>query len=108
MERVALWIDPHWNNEYGRYGLQVFDARGGYKLDKADKTQIYYKDKNLVKVKLVRSGPRLAVYFNGTKMTEDAVLGESTLWNFFGFGLSSAPNADPSDEFYVSNIRLSK
>ena len=108
MERVALWIDPHWNNEYGRYGLQVFDARGGYKLDKADKTQIYYKDKNLVKVKLVRNGNQLAVYFNGTKMTEDAVLGENTRWNFFGFGLSSAPNADPSDEFYVSNIRLTK
>ena len=108
MERVALWIDPHWNNEFGRYGLQVFDARGGYKLDKADKTQIYYKDKNVVKVKLVRRGSQLSVYFNGTKMTEDAVMGENTRWNFFGFGLSSAPNADPSDEFYVSNIRLSK
>ena len=66
MERVALWIDPHWNNEYGRYGLQVFDARGGYKLDKADKTQIYYRNKNLVKVKLVRQGSLLTVYFNGT------------------------------------------
>ncbi|MBX7054991.1 MAG: hypothetical protein K1X36_08560 [Pyrinomonadaceae bacterium] len=108
MERVALWIDPYWNGEMGRYGLQVFDARGGYKLDKTDKTAIYYKDKNSVKVKLVRSGSRLAVYFNGTKMTEDAVLGESTLWNFFGFGVSSAPNAEPGDEFYVTNIRLTK
>mgnify|MGYP001611254542 CR=1 FL=1 len=108
MERVALWIDPHWNNEHGRYGLQVFDARGGYKLDKADKTQIYYKNKNLVKVKLVRNGAMLAVYFNGTKMTEDAVLSETIRWNFFGFGLSNAPNADQGDEFYLSNIRLSK
>ena len=41
-------------------------------------------------------------------MTEDALLGENTMWNFFGFGLSSAPNADPSDEFYVTNIRLTK
>lgn len=108
MERVALWIDPHWNNEYGRYGLQVFDARGGYKLDKADKTQIYYKDKNSVKVKLVRTGSQLSIYFNGTKMTEDAVLSETTGWNFFGFGVSSAPNAEPGDEFYVTNIRLTK
>ncbi len=107
MERVALWIDPHWNNEHGRYGLQVFDARGGFKLDKADKTQIFYKDKNLVKVKLIRSGPKLSVYFNGTKMTDDAVMSETTRWNFFGFGLSSAPNAEQGDEFYVSNIRLS-
>ncbi len=108
MERVALWIDPYWNNENGRYGLQVFDARGGFKLDRADKTQIYYKDKNLVKVKLVRQGSLLSIYFNGTKMTEDAVMGEGTRWNFFGFGLSSAPNADQGDEFYLSNIRLSK
>ncbi len=108
MERVALWIDPYWNNENGRYGLQVFDARGGYKLDKAEKTQLYYKDKNLVKVKLVRQGSLLTTYFNGTKMIEDAVLSENIRWNFFGFGLSSAPNADPGDEFYVSNIRLSK
>lgn len=108
MERVALWIDPHWNNENGRYGLQVFDARGGYKLDKADKTQIFYKNKNLVKVKLVRQGSLLTVYFNGSKMMEDAVLSENTRWNFFGFGLSNAPNAEQGDEFYVSNIRLSK
>ncbi len=108
MERVALWIDPHWNNEQGRYGLQVFDARGGYKLDKADKTKIFYKDRNFVKVKLVRQGSLLSIYFNGTKMTEDAVLSENIRWNFFGFGLDNAPNADPSDEFYVSNIRLTK
>ncbi|MBK9165805.1 MAG: hypothetical protein IPM21_18225 [Acidobacteria bacterium] len=108
MERVALWIDPHWNNEHGRYGLQVFDARGGYKLDKADKTKIYFKDKNLVKVKLVRQGSLLSIFFNGTKMSEDAVLSENIRWNFFGFGVDNAPNADPSDEFYVSNIRLSK
>ena len=108
MERVALWIDPHWNNEMGRYGVQAFDARGGYKFDKSDKTAIYFKDKNNVKVKLVRNGSRLAVYFNGTKMTEDALLGENTMWNFFGFGLSSAPNAEPSDEFYITNIRLTK
>lgn len=108
MERVALWIDPHWNNEHGRYGLQVFDARGGYKLDKADKTQIFYKNKNLVKVKLVRQGSTLTVYFNGTKMSEDTVLSENIRWNFFGFGLSNAPNAEPGDEFYVSNIRLTK
>jgi hypothetical protein len=107
MERVALWIDPHWNNENGRYGLQVFDARGGYKLDKSDKTQIYYKNKNLVKVKLVRQGSLLTVYFNGTKMTEDVVLSETIRWNFFGFGLSNAPNAEQGDEFYLSNIRLS-
>ena len=107
MERVALWIHPHWNNEFGRYGLQVFDARGGYKLDKTDKTKIYYKDKNSVKVKLVRQGSQLAIYFNGTKMTEDAVLSENTRWNFLG-SANSAPNAEPGDEFYVSNIRLSK
>ena len=108
MERVALWIDPHWNNEYGRYGLQAFDSRGGYKLDKADKTQIYYKNKDLVKVKLVRTGSLLTVYFNGTKITEDAVMNETTRWNFFGFGLSNAPNAEQGDEFYVNNIRLSQ
>ncbi len=108
MERVALWIDPHWNNEHGRYGLQVFDNRGGYKLDKADKTQIFYKNKNLVKVKLVRQGSLLTVYFNGSKMMEDVVLSETTRWNFFGFGLSNAPNAEQGDEFYLSNIRLSK
>ncbi len=108
MERVALWIDPHWNNEHGRYGFQVFDARGGYKFDKADKTQIFYKNKNLVKVKLVRQGSLLTVHFNGTKMMEDAVLSETIQWNFFGFGLSNAPNADQDDEFYLSNIKLSK
>jgi hypothetical protein len=108
MERVALWIDPHWNNEHGRYGLQVFDARGGYKLDKADKTQIFYKNKNLVKVKLVRQGSLLTVYFNGSKMTEDAVMSEMIRWNFFGFDLSNAPNAEQGDEFYLSNISLSK
>ena len=88
--------------------MQVFDNRGGYKLDKADKTQIYYKNKNLVKVKLVRQGSLLTVYFNGTKMTEDAVMSENTRWNFFGFGLSNAPNAEQGDEFYVRNIRLTK
>lgn len=108
MERIALWIDPHWNNEHGRYGLQIFDARGGYKLDKTDKTQIFYKNKNLVKVKLVRQGSLLTIYFNGSKMSEDAVLSETTRWNFFGFGLSNAPNAEQSDEFYLSNVRLSK
>ena len=41
-------------------------------------------------------------------MTEDAVLSENIRWNFFGFGVDNAPNADPSDEFYVSNIRLTK
>ena len=41
-------------------------------------------------------------------MTEDAVMSENTRWNFFGFGLSNAPNAEQGDEFYVSNIRLTK
>ncbi len=108
MERVALWIDPHWNNENSRFGLQVFDNRGGYVLDKTDKTQMFYRNKNRVKVKLVRKSSMLTVYFNGTKMMEEAVMGENIRWNFFGFGLSNAPNAEPGDEFYVSNIRLSK
>jgi hypothetical protein len=108
MERIALWIDPHWNNENSRYGLQVFDNRGGYVLDKTDKTQMFYRNKNRVKVKLVRKGSFLTVYFNGTKMMEEAVMGENIRWNFFGFGVSDAPNAEQGDEFYVSNIRLSK
>ncbi len=108
MERVALWIDPHWNNENSRYGLQVFDNRGGYVLDKTDKTQLFFRNKNRVKVKFVRQGSRLTIYFNGTKMMEEAVMGENIRWNFFGFGLSNAPNAEAGDEFYVSNIRLSK
>ncbi len=109
MDRVALWIDPHWNDENGRYGLQVFDARGGQQFDTAEKTQIFYKNKNLVKVKLVRQGAMLTVYFNGTKITEDVVrLSENIRWNFFGFGVDNAPNAEQGDEFYVSNIRLTK
>lgn len=107
MERVAIWIDPYWN-DYGRYGIDVFDSRGGYLIKKSDKTSIFFKDKNRVRVKLVRQGARLTLYFNDTKITEEAVMSENIRWNFFGFGLSNAPNADQSDEFYVSNIRLIK
>jgi hypothetical protein len=108
MERVALWIDPHWNSEQSHYGLQVFDNRGGYILNKSDKTKMFYRNKNRVKVKLVRNGSMLTIYFNGTKMMEEAVLSENIRWNFFGFGVNNAPNAEQGDEFYVSNIRLTK
>ncbi len=107
MPRVAIWIDPYWN-DFGRYGLQVFDARGGYVRDRTEKTPIFFREKNSIRVKLVRKGQMLSVYFNDVKMFDDAVLGEETRWNFFGFGLTDAPNALPGDEFYVGNIRLSR
>lgn len=107
MDRIAIWFDPHWNNG-GRYGFQVYDNRGGFVRDKADKTDIFFKDKNRVKVKLVRQGTSLSIYFNDHKMLEETnILKEEIRWNFFGFGLSEASNADPKDEFFVSNIRLS-
>lgn len=108
MERVAIWIDPHWNNEQSQFGFQVFDNRGGYITNKSDKTKLFYRDRNLVKVKLVRKGSTLSVYFNDSKMFEELVLNENIRWNFFGFGLSNAPNANPGDEFYLSNISLTK
>jgi len=108
MERVALWIDPHWNGEQSRFGLEVFDARGGYVTNKTDKTKMFYRDRNRVRVKFVRKGALLTLYFNDTKMMEEPVMGENIRWNFFGFGVDNAPNAEAGDEFYVSNIHLSK
>ena len=108
MERVSIWIDPHWNNEQSQYGFQVFDNRGGYITNKSNKTKLFYRDRNMVKVKLVRKGSSLTVYFNDTKMFEELVLNENISWNFFGFGLSNAPNAEKGDEFYLSNISLTK
>lgn len=107
MERIALWIDPYWN-DYGRFGIEVFDSRGGYLSRKAEKTPIFYKEKNLVHVKLVRKGSLLTIYFNDQKMMEEPVMDENVRWNFFGFTLNGGANADPADEFYLSNIRLTK
>lgn len=107
MERVELWIDPHWNNN-GYFGLEVYDAAGGFLKNKRDKTPIFFKDKNKVRVKIVRNGSMLSLYFNDTRVMEEAVLGENIRWNFFGFGLTNAPNAEADDEFYLSNIRLLK
>lgn len=107
MERAELWIDPYWNS-YGYFGMETYDARGGFLKNKKDKTPIFYKDKNKVRVKLVRNGSMLTVYFNNTKVMEEAFLGENIRWNFLGFGLTNAPNADEKDEFYLSNISLSK
>jgi hypothetical protein len=109
MERICLWIDPHWNNNDSQYGLQVFDKQGGYLMKKSDKTPLFFKYKNSVHVRLVREGASLSVYFNNTKVLQEAsVMSENIRWNFFGCGLNDAPNADDGDEFYISNIRLSR
>lgn len=109
MNRIEIWLDPHWNSS-GRYGLQIFDARGGYIKDISDKTSAFFRDNNRVHVKIVREGARIQVYFNNEKAKEDPKinLDENIRWNFFGFGLSNASNADVNDEFYLSNIRLIK
>ncbi|NJM52488.1 MAG: hypothetical protein HC846_03280 [Blastocatellia bacterium] len=66
MERVAIWIYPYWN-DFGRYGVDVFDNRGGYLTKKADKTSIFFKDKNRVKVKVVRKGAMLTLFLTAQK-----------------------------------------
>jgi hypothetical protein len=108
MERICLAIDPHWNDA-SRYGMQVFDKRGGYLYDKSNTTNIFYKDRNEVHVKLKREGTKLRVYFNEEQVTElpDA-LKEDIRWNFIGFGLRRGTNALPDDEFYIGNISLTK
>jgi hypothetical protein len=107
MERIALIIDPYWN-DFGQYQFEVFDSRGGYLKRKSDKTPLFFRDKNKVKVKMIRKGALLTIYFNDTKMIEESVLNENVRWNFFGFGLGNAPNAEKTDEFYLTNIRLIK
>lgn len=109
MNRIVIWLDPHWNST-GRYGLEIYDARGGYIKDISDKTSAFYKETNRVRVKIVRDGSRISVYFNDEKSKEDPKinLDENIRWNFFGFGLSNANNAHQDDEFYLSNIRLTK
>lgn len=105
MERVAISIDPYWN-DYGRWTLQVFDARGGFLANKSDKTPLFFRDRNTVSVRIVRNGASMTVYFNDKQVIQESVLGENIRWNFIGFGLSNAPNAEPGDEFSIGNIRL--
>lgn len=106
MERICLWLDPYWNNT-GRSGIQVFDSRGGYIYDKNDKATQFYKEKNNVHVKLIRKNTQLTVYFNNDQVwvLPDAMK-ENTRWNFFGFGLTNAPNAAPGDEILIGNVVL--
>jgi hypothetical protein len=106
MERICLWMDPHWNSN-GRSGMQVFDSRGGFLFDKSNKATQFFKDKNQVNVKMVRQDARLTVYFNGDQVWDlpDAMQA-NIRWNFFGCGLGNAPNADPADEFYITNLQL--
>jgi hypothetical protein len=106
MNRICLWMDPHWNNN-GRSGMQVFDSRGGFLFDKSNKATQFFKDKNQVAVKMVRQGARLTVYFNGEQVWDlPNAMPPNIRWNFFGCGLGNAPNADPADEFYVTNLQL--
>lgn len=108
MPRLMLWIDPHWNNENGRWGIDLFDARGGYAYRKSDKTQIWFKDKNSIKVKITRNGAALGIYFNDKLVvSEPGIMTETVRWNFFGFGLTEAPNALKGDQFYLGNIKVS-
>jgi hypothetical protein len=109
MNRIEIWLDPHWNYT-GRYGLTRYDNRGGYLKDISDKTSAFYKEANLVRVKIVRDGARIRVYLNDKATLEDPkiALDENIRWNFFGFGLWGGDNAEKLDEFYVSNIRLTK
>jgi hypothetical protein len=105
MERICLWIDPHWN-DIGHYGIQVFDKRGGFLRKDAFTAAQFHKERNVVQVKLVRRGATLRVYFNGDLVNELAEMQANIRWNFIGFGLGNDANADPADEFYLSNIRL--
>lgn len=106
MDRVCLWLDPYWNSD-GRSGIQVFDNRGGYLYDKSNKATQFYKERNQVHVKLVRNKAQLTVYFNDEQVWDlpDA-LKETVRWNFFGFGLTNAPNAAPADELFIGNVVL--
>lgn len=105
MRRVALTLDPYWN-DFGQWTLQVFDSRGGFLSSKSDKTPIFYRDRNSVGVRIVRDGALMTVYFNGTKVIEQSVLGEGIRWNFIGFGLSGSASAEAADEISIGNIRL--
>jgi hypothetical protein len=106
MDRVCLWLDPHWNSN-GRSGIQVFDNRGGYLYDKNSKATQFFKDRNQVHVKLVRNKTQLTIYFNDEQVWDvPDPLKENIRWNFFGFGLTNAPNAAPGDEFYIGNVVL--
>lgn len=109
MNRIEVWLDPHWNST-GRYGLTRYDNRGGYLKDISDKTSVFYKESNVVHVKIVREGSRLRVFLNDKETKEDPkiTLDDHIRWNFFGFGLSGGANAERLDEFYLSNIRLTK
>lgn len=106
MPRLQLWIDPHWNGN-GRWGIDLFDARGGYVYRKSDKTDIWFKDKNNIRVRITRDGGALGIYFNDKLVvSEPGIMTENVRWNFFGFGLTEAPNAAESDRFYLGNVRV--
>ncbi len=107
MERICLWIDPHWN-DIGHYGLELFDKNGGYLSKKSFTAAQFHKQRNVVQVKLVRQGVKLLVYFNGDLVNELADMQANIRWNFIGFGLSNAANAEPADEFYLTNIQLTE
>jgi hypothetical protein len=109
MNRIELWLDPHWNSA-GRYGFTRYNNRGGYIKEISDKTSAFYKQDNRVRVKIVRDGARMTVYLNDKTTLQDPkiALDENIRWNFFGFGLWGGGNADAMDEFYLSNIRLTK
>jgi hypothetical protein len=60
-----------------------------------------------VHVKLVRNKTQLTIYFNDEQVWDvPDPLKENIRWNFFGFGLTNAPNAAPGDEFYIGNVVL--
>jgi hypothetical protein len=106
MHRICLWMDPHWNSS-GKSGMQVFDERGGFLFNKSNKATQFFKNKNQVNVKMIRQGARLTVYFNGEQVWDlSDAMQPNIHWNFFGCGLDNAPNADPSDEFYLTNLQL--
>jgi hypothetical protein len=106
MERICLWIDPHWNSS-GKSGMQLFDERGGFLFNKSNKATQFFKNKNQVAVKMIRQDARLTIYFNEEQVWDlpDAMQA-NIRWNFFGCGLENAPNADPADEFYLTNLQL--
>jgi hypothetical protein len=106
MHRICLWMDPHWNSS-GKSGMQVFDERGGFLFNKSNKATQFFKNKNQVAVKMIRQGARLTVYFNGEQVWDlSDAMQPNIHWNFFGCGLENAPNADPADEFYFTNLQL--